>query len=191
MVRKIVVIASGETERQALPRLVEQYGSRGVILREPVRTPPHGRIDGEIAVRLVRAAAGELQANPPARFVVLVDTNGKDPGTVTGSIDQALLRLSVPVPVLVARATQHLESWFFADEAGLRSYFGGRSLGGVDPSEPDAIQAPKQHLRNLLRPRVYTARVAGEIAVGLSVERIWSKSPSFRTFEQALLSPDP
>ena len=144
-----------------------------------------------MAERLIKAAWYANAAAPPDKFVVLLDTDWKTPDEVTGPFrDRLPERLSEDItpPVLVAYAQQHLEAWYFADAANLRSWLGGRALGSVDESLPDEIQNPKQHLKNLLGGRVYTARVAEEIARDLDAQNIVQRSPSFRTFVEAVVN---
>ena len=144
-----------------------------------------------MAERLIKAAWYANAAAPPDKFVVLLDTDWKTPDKVTGPFrDRLPERLSEDItpPVLVAYAQQHLEAWYFADAANLRSWLGGRALGSVNESRPDEIQNPKQHLKNLLGGRVYTARVAEEIARGLDAQNIVQRSPSFRKFVEAVVN---
>ncbi|MGA2701261.1 MAG: hypothetical protein ABSH35_09200, partial [Isosphaeraceae bacterium] len=59
-------------------------------------------------------------------------------------------------------------------------------LGSVDASKPDEIQNPKQHLKQLLRERAYTAVVSEEIARTLDPRTIDQRSPSFHGFAEAV-----
>lgn len=70
---------------------------------------------------------------------------------------------------------------FFADESGLRRHL-GKNLGNVDASQPDRIDNPKLHLKNLLAGRLYTAEMAERISLDLDVTTITSKSASFSRF---------
>ena len=74
-----------------------------------------------------------------------------------------------------------------ADVDNLRNYL-GRSPGHVDASKPDEIENPKLQLRHLLGERVYTARVSAEIAGMLDATAIVQRSPSFRTFVDAVMN---
>ena len=191
MPKRVIVIASGETERNALPHLLRHLSSEGIVIDDPIRTPPrHRQITGESAYQLVVSAWWERQASsPPDKFVVLIDADRQDPGEVVDGLRQKLAAKSIEqelgVPVLVAAAKWHLEAWFFADATSLRGYL-GKSLGGsLDPSRPDAIENPKLCLKHLL-DEPYTSRVAEEIARRLSATEVSSRSPSFALFEQAL-----
>ena len=151
----------------------------------------HRVLNVAMAERLIKAAWYANAAAPPDKFVVLLDTDGKAPDEVTGPfMDRLPGRLSddITPPVLVAYAQQHLEAWYFADAANLRSWLGGRALGSVNESQPDEIQNPKQHLKNLLGGRVYTARVAAEIARELDAQNIFQRSPSFMKFVEAVVN---
>jgi hypothetical protein len=187
--KRVIIIASGETERRALPHLLRHLSAEGISIDGPIRTPPrHGKITGESAWRLIASAWWEKQATtPPDKFVILLDADGKDPEGVIEQLRQELLRTGIsqiPVPVLVAAAQWHLEAWFFADASALRAYL-GKSLGSVDASRPDSILNPKLCLKNLLE-ETYTSRISEEIAQKLSVAEVRSRSPSFAHFEQAV-----
>lgn len=133
----MVVIASGETERHALPHLLAFLAGEGIEARD-VRVSPLGRLDSAMVARLVRATWFELQGTErlPDKFVVLLDADGKEEAAVRRTIDPGGARLDVPI--LVAVAQWHLEAWFFAHAEALRSHL-GRDLGHVDTSRPDDI----------------------------------------------------
>jgi hypothetical protein len=188
MGKRVVIIASGETERRALPHLLSPMAAEGIEVIYPIRTPPNGRITGEITYKIIASAWRELSwVTPPDKFVVLVDADGKAPEVVVATVEQQLKKTpvaTVPAAVLVTAAKWHLEAWFFADPAALRAYVGG-SLGGVDASRPDEIINPKLCLKNLL-DETYTSRVAEEIAQNLGALEVRSRSPSFALFERAV-----
>ena len=83
----------------------------------------------------------------------------------------------------------HPEAWYFADVTGLGGYL-GRDPGDVDTSKPDEINNPKQHLKNLLGDRMYTAVISEEIARLLNAQTIAGRSPSFHGFVQAVRNGD-
>ena len=183
---RVVVVASGNTERLALPYLVGRLENRGVVVYE-VRIPSqHAKLDAGTAETAIKAA-WYRNAPRPDKFVVLVDTDGADPKSVTEPLREELSRRlrKLGAPVLVCHAQQHLESWYFADARRLREYL-GRDLGSVDPTRPDDILNPKQHLKNLLGDCLYTADLSREIAKVLDAETIAARSPSFRGFVEAL-----
>jgi hypothetical protein len=188
MGRQVIIIASGETERRALPHLVKHLQAEGTAILE-VRIPPgHKQLTIEMAEKLVKAAWFERIDAPPDKFVVLLDLDGKDAHEVLGPFrDQLPGRLGpkVKAPLRFACACWHLEAWYFADDQGLRNYLGG-ALGNIDPSAPDSIQNPKLHLKHLLGRRAYTAVVSEEIASGLDPVTITQRSPSFLNFLGAL-----
>jgi hypothetical protein len=188
--KRVIIIASGETERRALPHLLRHLSADGISIDPPIRTPPRfGKITGDSAFRLIISAWHERKwSAPPDKFIVLTDADGKDPQVVLGTLEQELARTSIqelPVPVLLAAAKWHLEAWFFADAGALRKYLGGKSLGAVDPSKPDEIQNPKLCLRHLLS-EPYSSRISEEIAQGVSPLEVRTRSPSFARFEQAV-----
>jgi hypothetical protein len=190
MGKRVIIIASGETERRALPHLVKHLEADGVTLVD-VRTPPGNKaLTLDMAEKLIKSAWYEKQDLPPDKFVLLVDVDGKVPTDVLKPFQQNLAaRLSpkVQASLQFAYAQWHLEAWYFADDAGLRSYL-GQSLGSVDTSAPDQIQNPKHHLKNLLGNRAYTAVVSEEIAIALNGMKIAQRSPSFHAFLEAVLN---
>jgi hypothetical protein len=182
------VIASGETERRALPHLTAGLRAEGISV-DDVRIPPGNKaLDAKMAERLVKAAWYEKIADPPAKFIVLVDADGRVPQEVLRPFRDELpgrLGPNVQATVLFAFAQWHLEAWYFADAAALRSYL-GKALGSVDTATPDEIQKPKLHLKNLLEERVYTAVVSEEIAKTINAQTAAGRSPSFRGFLAAV-----
>ena len=99
--------------------------------------------------------------------------------------DLVIPRPKIQPAIQFAYAQWHLEAWYFADIAALRQYL-GRAPGDIDPSNPDEIQNPKHHLRNLLGDRIYTAVVSEEIARTLHPQVIAQRSPSFDGFLDAV-----
>ena len=187
MDKYVIVIASGETERLALPHLTAHLREVGV----EVRIPPSNRaLDVQMAEKLIKSAWFENASAPPDKFVVLVDTNGKAPNDVLSPFKNDLpgrLGHEIGAAIQYAYAQQHLEAWYFADAANLRSYI-GRALGSVDASKPDEIENPKLHLKNLLSNQFYTARVSEEIARKLDAQTIAQRSPSFEGFIDAVVN---
>jgi hypothetical protein len=193
MAKQVVVVASGETERRALPHLVRHLKAEGITLRD-VRVPPgYKQLDVEMAEKLIKSVWYEQLAAPPDKFVILVDADGKVPAQVLGPFQEQLagrLGKTLRVPLQFAYAQWHLEAWYFADAAALRDQLGG-SLGSVDASAPDDIQSPKLHLKHLLGERAYTAVVSEEIAKAMDGQKIAHRSPSFQGFLEALRNGPP
>ena len=188
MSKRVVIIASGETERRALPLLIRHLAAQGVVV-EGVRIPPrHRAINVDVAEKLIRSVWFErAEDGRPGKFVILLDTDRASPDDVIKPIQDLLqdrLR-DISASIQFAFARQHLEAWYFADADGLRRYL-GRDLGNADPSEPDAIENPKLHLKHLLGPRPYTALVSQAIAAELDADTIARCSPSFRGFVAAV-----
>lgn len=188
MSKHVVVIASGETERRSLPYLVAHLRADDISVDE-VRIPPRGRpLEVEMAEKLVKATWYQRIADPPDKFVLLVDADGGDPGEVLRRFQEELPRRLGPkiqATIQYAYAQWHLEAWYFADFVGLRKYL-GRDPGHVDTSQPDDIQNPKLHLKHLLADRVYTPLVSEEIARQLIGQTIAQRSPSFQGFIDAV-----
>ncbi len=170
-----------------MPLLVRGFADDGVVI-EDVRIPPGNRqIDLGMAAKLIRSAWFErAEQERPDKFVVLVDTDRASPENVLAPLSELPARLDdIGAHICFAYAQPHLEAWFFADAKGMREYL-GRDLGSVDASQPDAMQNPKGHLRNLLGSRLYTSRLAGEVASKLDGTAIAGASPSFSGFVAAL-----
>ena len=189
MARRVIVIASGETERRALPHLVAYLEEEHGVVVQGVRIPPRNKaLDAGMAERLARAAWHENPSSPPDKFVVVVDVDRDAPEDVVRPFRSRLAeRLAeVEATVLCAYAQQHLEAWYFGDADNLRSYL-DRDLGNVDTSAPDEIQNPKLHLKHLL-DRTYTSLISADIASRLDPKTIAQRSPSFKGFVDAIMN---
>jgi Domain of unknown function (DUF4276) len=183
--KHVVVIASGETERRALPHLVEHLRAENVLVMEIRRPDGKKALTVEMAEKLVKAAWFAPAENiTPDKFVILLDADGKDADEILRPFKEQLrgrLGPKITAALQFACAQWHLEAWYFADISSLRSYL-GRDPGSVDASTPDEIKNPKLHLKNLLGDRAYTAVVSEEIARQLNAKIIAERSPSFCGF---------
>ncbi len=189
MAKRVVVIASGETERRVLPHLAAHLKDEGITV--DVRIPSRNRqIRSAIIVSIVQSTLYDSPAGRPDKYVILIDTDGKSPEEALRPVQRNLQRssLSQQVPsILYAYAQWHLEAWFFADSSNLRIHLRGRTLGNVDTTRPDAIENPKHHLQQLLGgARNYSALVSEQIASTLNAQTIAQRSPSFRNFVEAV-----
>jgi hypothetical protein len=186
--KEVVVIASGETERRSLPHLVAHLREEDITVVD-VRIPPGTKaLNVGMAEKLIKASWFERIVNPPDKFVLLVDTDGKTPEEVLKPFRSELpprLGPGIWAQIQFAPAQWHLEAWYFADVTGLRTYL-ERAPGNVDASKPDEIQNPKGHLKNLLGDRVYTAVISEEIAKKLNPRTIAQRSASFNGFLEAV-----
>jgi hypothetical protein len=183
MVKRVLIIASGPTELNALPELLKHLETEDIRL--DVRVPPgHQQIRPSVVCPIIYAAQYDSQSGPPDKCVILMDTDGKSPEETIAPIRQGLQQtrvLQVVQSVKYAYAQWHLEAWYFADTRNLRSYL-GRDVGNINPNEPDRIENPKLHLQQLLGELTYTAQVSGAIARQLDYRAIAQRSPSFRNF---------
>ena len=190
MASNVIILASGETERRALPHLLAHLQDRDVSVVD-VRIPPgNGPLSVQMAEKLIKAVWYERLgvSVSPDKFVVLLDVDGKSPEKVLEPFSALPERLGgkIEVAIRCAYAQWHLEAWYFADAANLRGCLG--RAPGVDTSKPDEIQNPKLHLKNLLDDRIYTARVSEEIARQLDASTIAGRSPSFKGFVDAVMN---
>ena len=184
MSKRVVIIASGETERRSLPHLVAHLKSEDILVVEVRRPDGNKNLNVDMAERLVKAAWYAPRDNVrPDKFVILVDTDDKDAEDVLLPFRKELrerLGQKITASLQFAYAQWHLEAWYFADVTNLRKYL-GRDPGHVDPSQPDNIENPKLQLKHLLGNRVYTAVVSEEIAKTMDAQTIAQRSPSFRS----------
>ena len=191
MVKRVLIITSGPTEQNALPLLLEHLKSEEIEV--DIRIPNgHRQLKPSVVCPIIISAQHDSQEGPPDKCVILVDTDGKSPEEAINPIRQSLQRTQLSrsfESIKFAYAQWHLEAWYFADAANLRAYL-GRSMGSVNPNEPDQIQNPKHHLRQLLGDLTYTAQVSQEIAAGLDPTTIARRSPSFRNFLEAIRNGD-
>lgn len=191
----VLVVASGSTERAALPHLLREVESgTNHRLVEVVIPPGHRALNGKIVSQLATAGYWKHHAggSEVGKIVVLHDADRRDPGAVREELESELESLLTKltnrgVHVLVAVAKPHIEGWFYADGESLRDFL-GRDLGAAGGCAPDDMENPKLHLTHLLkqRGRHYTARTAGEIASRTDPGRCRTRSPSFAAFELAV-----
>ncbi len=188
MTKHVIVIASGETERRSLPHLVAHLQAEEISV-DDVRIPPGNRpLTVEMTEKLLKATWYEKVLNPPDKFVVLLDADGKAPEEVLYPFREQLpgrLGAKIRAPIQFACAQWHLEAWYFADVTSLRAYLEW-APGNVDTSKPDEIHNPKLHLKHLLGDRIYTAVISEEIARKLNARMIAQHSPSFQGFLEAV-----
>lgn len=191
MAKRVLVIASGPTEQNALPKLLEHL--RFEEIEVDIRIPPrHQKLRPNVLCPIIISSQYDSEVGPPDKCVILVDTDGKTPAEAISPIQQGLRRTQLPSTfgsINVAYAQWHLEAWYFADAANLRAYL-GRSIGNINPNDPDQIENPKHHLRQLLGETTYTAQVSADIAAKLDPTSISQRSPSFRTFLETIRNGD-
>ena len=190
MAKRVIVIASGETERRALPHLVSHLSDVGVLVDQVLVPPGNRAMTVDIVERLIRAVWYSNIADPPDKIVILVDTDQVSPQKALELLSSKLpprLAYEIASRLQFAYAQRHLEAWFFADAANLRDWL-GRALGNVDASPPDELLNPKLHLKHMLGEQLYTSRVSEEIAARLDARTIAQRSPSFRGFLEAVMN---
>lgn len=177
----VALIASGETERRALPLLCRDLGASGTTLTEVLVPPRTGQLSPDMALRLARSV--HTASN---KIVVVVDADGRTQDSILQPFRKKFQNWpSWPRPVFLAHAQWHLEAWFFADQAGLRLFLNDKDLGNL-PAIPDDIERPKLRLQHLLQPFLYTAATAREIAAAIHPQVAEKRSPSFAQFRAAM-----
>ena len=191
MAKRVLVIASGPTEQNALPKLLEHLKSENIEV--DIRIPSgHRQLRPNVVYPIIISSQYDSDEGPPDKCVILVDTDGKSPDEAIGPLRQGLQRTQLTRTfqnVKFAYAQWHLEAWYFADAVGLRGYL-RRDTGNVNPNEPDQIQNPKHHLQQLLGDATYTAQVSADIATKLDPTTISQRSPSFRIFLETIRNGD-
>lgn len=187
MEKRVVVIASGPTERRALPHLLAHLEAEGITV--DIRIPDrHRQLRPNVVRPIIYSALYDSMAGPPDKFVVLIDTDGKSAADALLPIQQIIPSVatsSMAFSIHYAYAQWHLEAWYFADARNLRNYL-GRDLGSVDPTQPDGIENPKHHLQQLLGTVPYTTDISENIARTLDAQTIAQRSPSFANFLAAV-----
>ena len=190
MAKRVIIVASGETERRALPHLVRHLSDEGVSVDQVLIPPGNRAMRVDIVEGLIKAEWYSNIAEPPDKFVILVDTDQDTPQEAIDHLNSNLpprLECEIASRLQFAYAQRHLEAWYFGDAANLRDWLGG-ALGSVDASRPDEIENPKLHLQHLLGERMYTARVSEEIAARLDARTVSQRSPSFGRFLEAIMN---
>ena len=188
MCKRVVVIASGETEKRSLPHLLDHLKEENIEIIDIRYPPQHRDLRVDTIERLIKAAWYEYQYDErPDKFVVLKDVDGKRPQEVLNSLRQlpSRLRQQITIPICFAYAQWHLEAWFFGDRNNLQQYL-GRSVGTIDASMPDQIENPKSKLKGLLGKVTYTSGISEDIARKLRAQTIAGRSPSFNLFLAAV-----
>ena len=191
MAKRVLVIASGPTEQSALPKLLEHLKSENIEV--DIRIPPgHRQLRPSVVCPIIISSQYDSDEGPPDKCVILVDTDGKSPDEAIAPVRQGLQRTQLSrfsQNIKFAYAQWHLEAWYFADAANLRGYL-SRDVGNINPNDPDQIQNPKHHLRQLLGDSTYTAQVSEEIAARLNPGTIAQHSSSFRIFLETIRNGD-
>ena len=191
MAKRVLVIASGPTERDALPHLLADLSKEEITVE--IRIPDrHRQLRPSVVAPIIYSSLYDSGTQPYDKYVVLVDTDGKTAEDALRPLQEGLQRANVEwqVPsLLYAYAQWHLEAWFFADARNLRGYL-GRDVGNIDPNQPDRIENPKHHLIQLLGVQTYTSAVSEEIARTLDADTIAQRSPSFAGFLAAVRNGD-
>ena len=85
-VKGVVVVASGQTERRAIPILVAHLEGSGASL-SGVRTPPrNGALNVDMAESLIKAAWYGGPSTRPEKFVIVLDVDRGNPEKLIASI---------------------------------------------------------------------------------------------------------
>jgi hypothetical protein len=110
MDERVLIVVSGETERRALPHLLDHLSQVGVADIQ-IRMSPHGSVTTDVAKKVIISAWWELSALGQAfdKAVVLVDADAARPEQKEAEFERLpSLISSIPIIVLVAAAKWHL-----------------------------------------------------------------------------------
>ena len=87
MAKRVVVIASGPTERSALPHLLAHLKAEGITV--DIRIPDrHRHLRPNVVNPIIYSALYDSPDGPPHKIVVLVDTDGKSTDDAMRPIQQ-------------------------------------------------------------------------------------------------------
>ena len=90
MTKRVIIIASGETERRALPYLVSHLTGEGVSVDQVLIPPRNRAMNVENVESLIWTEWYSNVAETPDKFVVLVDTDRDNPQEVMGMLSSRL-----------------------------------------------------------------------------------------------------
>ncbi len=94
MAKRVLVIASGQTELNALPRLLAHLSEEGITI--DVRIPDrHRKIAPNVVAPIIYSALHDSENGPPDKYVVLVDTDGRTAAETLRPVQEGLQRTSV------------------------------------------------------------------------------------------------
>ena len=100
MAKRVIIVASGETERRALPHLARHLRQRDVDVQE-VHVPPRNKaLTAEMAAKLIKSAWYGNPSTPPDKFVLVLDLDGADPDR---SLEPFRSRLPGPAEEIASR----------------------------------------------------------------------------------------
>jgi hypothetical protein len=137
---------------------------------------------------LLNGAARQTKAwgQEPSWFIICLDSDGKEPEAVRGSIRAALKAGQLDVKRYdhaIVVPVQELEAWMIADEQAIATVI--PSLVIAEVRSPERLANPKEWLKNQSRgkgsrPKYASATFNVRVAPHLNVAKVQAKCPSFR-----------
>ena len=173
-----VILASGQNELLALPKLMGQRGKTGQVL-----IPPNNGFLRHAVVNLVEVAFGSYD---DVALTVLVDTHEQPARDAIGHVKTAVEGLSGRPDISFdairyVAVVPHLEGWFFGDANGLSAYLGeDAGTPGINPKRTLSGLLVQQKRLN------YSSRLAEDIARRVDANTIYGNCRSFRDFIDGL-----
>jgi Domain of unknown function (DUF4276) len=124
---------------------------------------------------------------PVDKGLVIRDADGKNPTELIAKMETRIANRVYSFPRKLLVAVEELEAWLLADEEALSSVT-ARAVGRV--TDPEKIVDPKARLRTILSNAgiVYTAEEARKIAAAARLDTLAVRCPSFKTFQDAVVS---
>lgn len=146
------------------------------------------------AIQLMRKFPGFLNefehvnaGRPVDKALVVRDADHKNLNTLIARMEEKIRERTYHFPTKLLIAVEELEAWLLADEKALAAVTGKpqRRLQNTE-----LIFDPKAELNKILFNAgiVYTAEVARKIASSVSPNILAARCPSFKRFQDALLS---
>lgn len=158
MVKRIVPIAEGHGEVEALPALVrrvlaERLASPQVNVGKVIRQPRTRLVqppDYDVLKRTIELAA--RRGGPGCGILVVVDADDDCPRELVTKLRNAAEEVRPDVATRAVLANREFEAWLIAAATSLRTHRRVRD-DAVPPADPEAIRDAKGHLQNaILRP---------------------------------------
>lgn len=119
------------------------------------------------------------------KLLIIADADGRDPSRLADDIKRKFVG-RYPFPVVPLVIVQALEAWLLADARALQDCLRLKERVRAIPN-PERLRDPKAELERLAARRLYTEKVAGEIAENMDLGLLAARCPTFSAFREAVL----
>ncbi len=179
----------GRSDKDTIPVLIKKLGYRLRIVSKAV--PQSELLIGDKMARHLSELLREH--NDVDLVLVCIDSERVDPSVTEQRVRPVQRRLNETssVPVRYAVVDHALEGWLACDEDAVQSVLGSRARVNIR-SNPENHPTPADLLERVFREngrKFRKTRDNPNIAERVSVERVASKSPTFRRFAEILGHP--